>query len=127
MSKKINIRGLTDNSGDIFYRYKMEKLICIDQKGKTVVNNIDNIAKAIDRDPKNIANHFKKRLGTAMVYKDSKITISKTVTVNELEQLLFEFIEYNVLCPVCKNPETIVTINKKNKQEMTCKACSFTG
>lgn len=127
MSKKINIRGLTDNSNDSFYRYKMEKIICIEQKGKSVVQNIDSISKALDRDCKYIINYFKKSLGTSIIYKDNKLIISKLVSVNDLEQILFEFIEYYVICHSCKNPETELTFDKKNNPILSCKACSHIG
>ena len=127
MSKKINVRGLTDNSDDPFYRYKMEKISCTDQKGKTVINNIDAIAKAINRDPKKMIDYFKKRVGTGMTFKDGKVMISKKITTDELEKLLFEFIEYFVLCPTCRNPETILASTTSGKIEMSCKACSYLG
>jgi len=122
MSKKINIRGFTDNNNDVFYRYKMEKLICSEQKGKTIINNIEHIAKALNRPPDMIKDYYKKRIGGNIIYKDNKMVLPKKMLPDELENILFEYIEYNVLCPNCKLPET-----KLLNKQLICSACSYTS
>lgn len=120
---QINIRGTKDNSNDPTYRYKMDKLDLKIIKNKTTITNIDKVAKDLDRSPQIIVDYFKKQFGISIMYSKKVAVCSKVLTVNELEKKLFEFIESNVLCKKCKNPETVIVQNKK-KEIMTCKSCS---
>jgi translation initiation factor 5 len=119
MSKKINIRGKEENK-DPFYRYKMEQMILIREKNGTCIKNFINISKDLDRDPKIIISYFKKKLGTNIIFnsKTGEAKISKELNLNTLEEILFAFIDKNILCITCNNPET-----KIEDKKMICKSC----
>ena len=55
--EKINICGLDDNL-DVNYRYKMRKLSVKFQKGKTIIDNLCDVAKDLDRDPNLLVSFF---------------------------------------------------------------------
>lgn len=123
MSKNyINIRGKKEIT-DPFYRYKMNKVNTIKEKTKIIFTNIDQIAKDIDRNSADIITYLKKYFGTSFNYSDGKAQTTKQLTVDELQNAIYEFIEANVLCKKCSNPETQI-LEEKNKTIMRCKACS---
>ncbi len=123
---KINIRGAKDVD-DPLYRYKMEKLAVTKLKTKTELSNIPTVSKDLSRDSHMIIEFFKKKFGVNFTNKEDKYTTTKSLTYEELDSALREFIEYFILCPQCRLPETIYTFDEKDNFCMTCKCCSFSG
>lgn len=121
--KLINISGNT-KIDDPFYRYKMESVDISKQGIKYVFTNIDSISVSLSRDPKELVGFLKKYFGTAFEYKNGIAqTTKKDLTKDELQSAIFNYIENNVLCKKCKNPETEYMKDKK-KNLLCCKACS---
>lgn len=126
MSKPImiNIRGNTEII-DFSYRYKMEEVVLIAQGAKYAFINIDNICSAIARDRSDLLKFLKKHFGSSFDYKNNvATTYKKDLTKKILQDAVYQYIENNVLCKKCKNPET-VCVKEKKKTIMTCKACSY--
>lgn len=124
----INVRGKIDNSNDPFYRYKMHRMIVTAGKNNiTIIDNINEISKDLEREPLLFIKYLKQKLGTNIQMKGDKMIISKTITLTELESLLFDFIESYVLCPKCRLPETTIIFDKINKSKVlyNCKACGL--
>jgi len=121
-SKTINIRGKKEII-DPFYRYKMEKVNITKEKTKIVFTNIDKIAKELDRTSQEIVSFLKKFFGTSFTYSDGKANTTKQLSQEELQNAIYEFIEINILCRKCNNPETEI-VEEKNKKIMRCKACN---
>ena len=120
---KINVCGLEEKD-DPFYRYQMEKFVVTRQKkGRTVVENLENVAKDIERDPILIIEFFKRKFSTNFIFKKGILTTSRDINYKELEIAIREFIEYFVLCSICRLPETTITKNS-NKFFLNCKCCS---
>ena len=127
MSKKVNVRGLKEII-DPTYRYMMPQVIVTVQRTKSVIANIGEIAKSLDRKPEIIVEFLKKKLGVALKYNkdDDKIEI-KSIHQSVVQEAIHEFIEYFVLCQSstsCRNPETVLSV-KKNEMYITCKACGY--
>lgn len=123
---QINIHGKIDNSDDTNYRYKMAKLSISREKEFFVLENIVQIGRDLNRDHKAIIKFLQKKLATSIIFKDNKGKTTKKITYNDVQPLIYDFIEENVLCKTCRNPETILTTEKK-KTIMSCKACSYRG
>jgi len=121
--KKINLRGLKDTN-DPFYRYKMVPISVVKQKTKSVITNIAEVSKDISRDPQMMIEYFKKKFGMNIVYdkKTDKAEV-KNISQDELQNAIFEFIDYFVLCPTCTNPETVLSIDN-GSIHIKCKACT---
>lgn len=125
MNKKIklvNIRGLTEIV-DPFYRYQMEMVSMASQGTKIAFLNIDVICISIDRTPSQLIKFMKKYFGTSFEYKNKVAYTTKNLSIDDIQNSIYQFIEQYVLCKGCKNPETIYFQSKKNDY-MTCKACS---
>ncbi|KAJ5990641.1 hypothetical protein N7499_011189 [Penicillium canescens] len=113
---------------DPFYRYKMEKLQAkVEGKGngiKTVVVNLDSVAKSLSRPPAYLIKYFGFELGAQANAKptDERWIINGSHDAPKLQDYLDGFISKFVLCKKCKNPETDVSI-KDEKITLDCKAC----
>lgn len=110
--------NIPKDNPDPFYRYRRPILSVKPGKANTtILTNIDDVAKAIARSPREIVSYFKTSLGTSGNDNSLKGSFSSA----QLEDLLEEFIEENVLCPTCGNPETFFD----KKGNMNCKACGL--
>lgn len=122
-ARLINIRGMTGVDDD-FYRYKMEEVVITSEGVKFAFHNVDRIAIALRRDPKEIVSFLQKHFGGQFQYKNGKVLTSKAdLTKNSLQEAIYLYIESFVLCQTCKLPETQKTIEKK-RIVFTCEACS---
>lgn len=124
MSVNVN-RGLKDE----FYRYKMPKIIAkVEGKGngiKTVITNMVEVAKALNRPPMYPTKFFGTVLGAQTNFdKNERYIVNGSHDSSKLQDILDSFIQKYVLCPSCKNPETDLHVSTKRAQiSTTCKAC----
>ena len=114
-----------NNSDDPFYRYKRPKFEVEYIKGKkqSIIKNIIEMCKKIDRDAPTLAKFFAKAFSTsAKLNKQKFLEINAIISTDDLDKCLQEFIDRYILCPSCDNPETIIT-KKGNNIEFDCTAC----
>ncbi|CAB3396835.1 unnamed protein product [Caenorhabditis bovis] len=113
---------------DPFYRYKMPKLMAkVEGKGngiKTVISNMSEIAKALERPPMYPTKYFGCELGAQTNFdaKNERYIVNGEHDANKLQDILDGFIKKYVLCPACENPETSLMV-RKNTIHSKCKAC----
>uniref|UniRef100_A0A1I7XFG9 Eukaryotic translation initiation factor 5 n=1 Tax=Heterorhabditis bacteriophora TaxID=37862 RepID=A0A1I7XFG9_HETBA len=127
---------------DPFYRYKMPKLLAkVEGKGngiKTVVANMSDIAKALERPPMckflafnikdlNPTKYFGCELGAQTKFDDKnhRYIVNGEHDAEKLQDILDGFIKKFVLCPACDNPETALSV-RKSQIHSKCKACGHT-
>ncbi|KAK5580122.1 hypothetical protein RB653_000135 [Dictyostelium firmibasis] len=124
---QVNIRRDVE---DQFYRYKMEVLQGkVEGKGngiKTVIVNLPNIARDLDRQPEYITKFFEIEFNAKSNIENEKYSINGQYTVERLASALDKFISKFILCSFCKNPETKFVI-KKGVIEFKCAACGRVG
>ncbi|WWC58460.1 uncharacterized protein I303_101002 [Kwoniella dejecticola CBS 10117] len=127
MATMVNIRRDIE---DKFYRYKMPLLqIKVEGRGngiKTVIPNMEDIARALNRPPTYSTKYFGCELGAQTSMANDRYLVNGAHTADRLRELLDSFIEQFVLCPSCKNPETELVITGKSGHEdmhRDCKAC----
>jgi len=116
------IRGKNEIN-DPSYRYKMHKLNFQRERTKTCITNLNVIAddlKIPDQDL--IVSYFKKRLAIAITGKDDRVIITNDVSTPSIQTALYEFIEYFVLCKICRHPELAYSLDKKHLS-LRCKGC----
>lgn len=119
---------------DQFYRYKMPKLLAkVEGKGngiKTVIVNMVDIAKALQRPPAYPTKYFGCELGaqTQIDLKNERYIVNGSHDADKLQEILDGFIEKFVLCPECENPETVLVVEaRKERIGQSCKACGYSG
>lgn len=129
MSVNVN-RSVSDQ----FYRYKMPRLIAkVEGKGngiKTVIVNMTDVAKALNRPPTYPTKFFGCELGAQTQFdaKNDRFIVNGSHEASKLQDMLDGFIRKFVLCPECDNPETDLHINpKKQTIGNSCKACGYRG
>lgn len=121
---KINIQG-QNNIDDPFYRYKMEKLNIINQKNKTVIDNLKKVCDDLGVDPTLLYSFFKKKFSISMnMDKNFILSTAAKLSYGDFEKALREFIDIYVLCNQCKLPELTIVV-EKDKMSRTCRSCSF--
>lgn len=118
MSNFINIEGLIPaNDPTITYRYRMPRLLVkVEGKNtgtKTVLANITQVSKALQRGTEEIVKFFCYSLGSKVSYsKDSnRAVISGTRSAIELQNRLKVYIEHFIVCSVCRVPDTNYSFN----------------
>uniref|UniRef100_A0A8D3BZ80 Eukaryotic translation initiation factor 5 n=1 Tax=Scophthalmus maximus TaxID=52904 RepID=A0A8D3BZ80_SCOMX len=110
MSVNVN-RSVSDQ----FYRYKMPRLIAkVEGKGngiKTVIVNMVDVAKALNRPPTYPTKFFGCELGAQTQFdsKNDRYIVNGSHEANKLQDMLDGFIRKFVLCTECDNPETDLT------------------
>jgi len=130
MSSRINIGK---DLNDPFYRYHMPPLSIARVGNSTAINNVEQVAAAINADPRYIVKFMAVELGTASSYKKSKgkaaglATLSGAFPAKRLAELLDQFIEKFSLCARCKYPETTVALEGKGKSVRVILVCSSCG
>lgn len=119
---------------DQFYRYKMPKLLAkVEGKGngiKTVIVNMVEIAKALQRPASYPTKYFGCELGaqTQIDLKNERYIVNGSHDAEKLQDILDGFIEKFVLCPDCDNPETDLLVEaRKERIGQKCKACGYNG
>lgn len=123
-------RGLTDQ----FYRYKMPKIIAkVEGKGngiKTVLVNMSEVAKALNRPPTYPTKYFGCELGaqTQLDAKNDRYIVNGAHEAAKLQDILDGFIRRYVLCASCDNPETVLgVLQRKGIITTKCRACGHAG
>ncbi len=119
-TNQINVRGMTPVD-DPFYRYKMEEVVITAQKQKIIFENIDVICNNLSREPAHMIKYLKQQLGIAVDYKNNVAVISKNISKDDIQNVIYKYIDAFVLCKSCKNPETTFIDAKR----LQCGACSF--
>eukprot|EP01125_Pyxidicula_operculata_P003413 TRINITY_DN1417_c0_g1_i1.p1 TRINITY_DN1417_c0_g1~~TRINITY_DN1417_c0_g1_i1.p1 ORF type:complete len:414 (-),score=143.34 TRINITY_DN1417_c0_g1_i1:109-1326(-) len=131
MAKKASSQGekmvnIPRSVEDEFYRYKMPQLRAkVEGRGngiKTVIENMVEIAKALDRRPDYPTKFFGFELGSLTNTHTDKYIVNGKHTAETLSKILDTFIEKYILCGSCKNPETD-TIIKGENIGLVCRAC----
>lgn len=122
----INIDGSTDP----FYRYQMDEVIVkVEGSGKmikTLILNLDKIAKQIDRPAKYILAYIAFEIGVSYKCDGDKSYIGSEQTKLQVQNHINKFINNFILCKYCNNPETkpLVEGSKKNTLlKLNCASC----
>ena len=112
---------------DSHYRYKMPGVFTkIEGSGngtKTVIPNLDDVARSLDRDSVEMCKFFGIELGAQARYgvRDGRAVINGIHDTGAIQELVYKYIDMFVLCPECGNPETSYAI--KNSIRKKCNAC----
>lgn len=113
---------------DEFYRYKMPALVAkVEGRGngiKTVIVNMTDVAKSLDRPPAYPTKYFGFELGALTTIDPSKdrYIVNGKHDQSKLAQVLDTFIDRFVLCSNCRNPETKMLL-RGGMIELKCAAC----
>lgn len=125
----MDLINIIDN-GDSFFRYQMPKLKMRKEGSgngiKTIIENIKDISKSLERDREEICKYLQLNLNTnkKWISAERKLILNGDFTKNEIEMKLKKYIEYYVICKHCNLPETLYKKGNKQIKKM-CKACGY--
>ena len=113
-----------NNSDDLFYRYKMEK-VNITNKGFgnglfTIINNLESIAKSINTPVEILYKYIANDLGSN--YNEKKKSMNGNHTHEKIQESISKYINDFVICNKCGIPEVNYFLEKKSI-EAKCSAC----
>jgi translation initiation factor 5 len=114
---------------DQFYRYKMPAIVTkVEGNGngiKTVFPNIHEVCNTINRPESVMMKFFQFELGTQKTVstKDDKFIVTGSRTQETMQEKVYSFITKFVLCKHCRNPETVVLVDAKDRVTLKCSAC----
>jgi len=115
---------------DPHYRYKMPKLMAkVEGSGngiKTVITNMDAIARSLGRPPAYPTKYFGCELGAQVTMNNEIYIVNGSHDPEKLLNLLYGFIRKFVLCPKCNNPETKLSVVGQNIHQK-CIACGHSN
>ncbi len=104
-------------------RFEMPKADVTVEGKMTVVRNLKDIAKKLNRDPEHLAKHFLKELGTAgHVDESGRLILHGVYHPKLIQQELEEYVEEFVLCPECGKPDTKL-VKEDRQWILKCEAC----
>lgn len=107
-------------SKDPFFRYKMPPVVVNNDPSKTVIVNLDQIAKAICRNPAHIIKFLSINFGCTCVF-TPKYALNGSFDILKVQNGIYDFIDLFVLCKSCRNPETRFLFEEPLKR--ICNSC----
>ncbi len=125
----MSLINICRDNKDVFYRYKMPPIEAVTEgRGngiKTNVLNAVDVARALNRPTPYVIKYFGFELGaqTSISEKNDRYLVNGVHDVAKLQDVLDGFINKFVLCPSCKNPETILKVTADGHLNRDCKAC----
>ncbi len=103
-------------------RFEMPRVGAIIQGKITIVQNLGELSKAINRDADMIAKHLARELGTAGVQDGQHLTLKGQFKEGQVQEKFEGFVGQFVLCPECKRPDTRI-IKEGRIHFLKCEAC----
>ena len=103
---------------DPFQRYKMPEIEIKYQKNKTIIHNLEDVARSLSRHPQILIVYWSQSLGCGKVTDG----LFGYHPLGKLQSTLHRFIKIYVLCDKCSNPETMIYAYRKTLEKQ-CSAC----
>ncbi|MEM4302704.1 MAG: hypothetical protein QW470_00455 [Candidatus Caldarchaeum sp.] len=88
----------------------------------TILTNLGQIAKTLNREPAHFARFLLKETGRAGSISDDKLLIQGKMNLEETRRLIDLYIKEFVRCPVCNGIDTRI-VSEKRFRFLVCDAC----
>jgi translation initiation factor 5 len=108
---------------DPYFRYQMPAVIVKHEKGKTVFENLLEIASSLKRKPELILKFVGQQIGAGTFRKNQKFLINGCHTAKSLQTVVHLLVTKLVLCYTCGNPDTNLSVSKGKKMFLSCSCC----
>lgn len=114
---------MTTNIGDSidpFYRYKRPIATVENRSSKTIITNLDAIAKALHTKATYILYYIQLEKSTSI---STNGEIKCIINKSDIEIIIDKFIAQYILCNVCNYPELVTQQATNKKLYFSCNAC----
>ncbi|MFQ6136940.1 MAG: translation initiation factor IF-2 subunit beta [Candidatus Hydrothermarchaeales archaeon] len=103
-------------------RFKVPEILSIVQGRVTVVQNLGEVARLLNRDVDMLAKYFLSELGTSGDYDNQRLTMKGAFRPVQLQEKFENFLSQFVLCPECGRPDTKI-LHERRIHFLKCEAC----
>jgi len=105
-------------------RLNVPSVECINEKNKTIIQNLNQIADILNRDPKHILKYMTLRLATSYSeIGEGRYVLKGRILDKQLDSVISDYIKAYVECPVCKRPDTKLSKEKRGIVQLVCLSC----
>jgi len=103
-------------------RFEMPHLKVHPAGAKTIIVNMDEVAKILRREPAHLLKFLLKELATKQERKEMQLTLLGRFTADHINKKLEIYVKQFVICPQCNRPDT--KISREDRLDfMICEAC----
>jgi translation initiation factor 2 subunit 2 len=88
----------------------------------TIVRNFSKIADTLNRDPQHLLKFLAGELATATNFDGTRAQFKGKFTTQAIQQLIKQYVENFITCPVCGRPDTKI-VKEKRFYFLKCRAC----
>ncbi len=103
-------------------RFEMPTVESMIQGKITVVQNLGEVSKAVNRDADMVAKYITRELGTAGTHDDQHLTLKGSFRSPQVQEKFEAFVKQFVLCSECARPDTKI-IKEGRMHFLRCEAC----
>jgi translation initiation factor 2 subunit 2 len=103
-------------------RFEVPRPICQTYGSRTFISNFKDMCGAINRDPVKVLKFLSKEMATAASFDGTRAIFQGKFAYDSLGRLIKRYVEENVICPVCKRPDTKI-VKEKRLPFLVCSAC----
>ncbi|MFT4313121.1 MAG: translation initiation factor IF-2 subunit beta [Candidatus Woesearchaeota archaeon] len=89
---------------------------------KTVIKNISEIAKKLERDEQHLMKFLLRELATPGTFQGSRFVFGSKLSPVLINEKVQKYADNFVFCPACGKPDTYL-VKEKEGSFMICKAC----
>lgn len=103
-------------------RFEIPKVSVTREGVRTILRNLTQIAKSLNRSEEHIHKYLVKSLGTAGIVDNGRLILQGKFTEDEIQKEINEYVKIYVLCKECNAPDTEL-IKEGRVQFLRCMAC----
>ena len=103
-------------------RFEMPRVILYVSKRQITIKNFVDIAKALRREPNQLARYLFKELAMPGFINNAEIVLNGKASESLINKRINDFAKEFVLCEECNKPDTNI-IKESNVSIMKCEAC----
>jgi len=105
-------------------RFTIPLVKSVIQGKTTIIQNLSELAKEINRGHDLIAKYFLAELGTSGSYDGQRIMLKGQFRAEIIKEKFNAFVKEYVLCRECKRPDTAIVHDKEKRMDfLKCEAC----
>jgi len=105
-------------------RLNVPNVECINEKNKTIIQNLNQIADILNRDPKHVLKYLTLKLATSYSeIGEGRYVLKGRILCKQLDAVISDYIKAYVECPICKRPDTKLSKEKRGILQLVCLSC----
>jgi len=103
-------------------RFEIPKVSVVREGARTILRNLTQISKTLNRNEDNISKYLVKSLGTAGIIDNGRLILQGKFSEEEIQKEINEYVKLYVLCKECNAPDTEL-IKEERVTFLRCLAC----